>query len=543
MAKHIFSFAFLFVAFFASAQDMSTEVVVDRTIPTSLPEAAPLKNVQPTLVEHGSQTVSLPQSDFGLRADFTPFTDELTPEPFTGIAEPDGYKGYLWAGYQPLDNCAASAGYRFINTKRSKVGVSVDFNNDGYTDRISGNDVKDISLGAKVFASHSLKNGLNITGLYAGSYNWLTTPGKYDLILSTPQEPKFKQGIAQHYADVKIKNSTEKLSYSLSADYRYSGLRERVNDKNEPPSEGVWHIDGDVRTVKKGFGFAMAVAADIVNSDYSNYTMLTFDPSLLYKKGNLTLDLGLRLNVDFGLDEFPSQRPVHVAPRVKALWRVAPSVAVYGRVVGGEQLHTLYNIMKYSPFAIVEQGCLPTYTPVDCRLGVRVGNFAGVEADVFVGYTATTQYLPFADINEYAFYRLSTDKVNGMHVGIKLEYTLSDRLEAEAEFILGPHAMTTEEYFDRASRSMSLAAAWTPNDNLKLEASWKVRGGRHYLTCNDARVGMGAVSDLDLAASYQISPALAAFVKLENLLNKRPLLLPGLAKPGFQGLVGLDFRF
>lgn len=535
----IFMLALLCPAFFASAQDMSTEVVVDRTIPTSLPEAAPLKNVQPTLVEQDAQVVSLPQSDFGLRADFTPVTSSLLPAPFTGIDEPTKYKGFVWLGYLPVYNLGAAAGYRLVDTRHTKLGIAADFIGNSYSNRFSDSKVDQNTFKGKLYGSHSLKNGLTFTALYDGGATWLHTPGRFNLMMSEPQEILYEQRISQHYAALKMKNTTERLFYSVSADYRCIGLKNQVSGLFLVPNEGIWHVDGELRTLKKGFGFGMGASADFVNicNSYS-YTFITLDPSLLYKKGNLTLDLGLRLNLIFGSNEFP----LHVAPRAKALWRLAPMVAVYGRALGGKSLNTFYNVMRYSPFALVDDANQLTQTNIDFRVGVRIGNFAGVSADIFAGYVNAESFLPAADENNYAFYRLSPQNVSGMHVGMKIEYTLSDRLETDAEFILGPNDVESFTYFDQASRTMRLTATWKPVDKLKIGASWNVRGGRHYASYK-GNTGMGAISDLDFNAAYNVAPNFSVFLKLDNLFDRRPLLLPGLAKPGFKGLVGLDFSF
>ena len=54
---------------------------------------------------------------------------------------------------------------------------------------------------------------------------------------------------------------------------------------------------------------------------------------------------------------------------------------------------------------------------------------------------------------------------------------------------------------------------------------------------------MGAISDLGLGATWKAGERVGMFLRLDNILNKRSLLLPGLSCQGFHGLLGVDFRF
>ena len=54
---------------------------------------------------------------------------------------------------------------------------------------------------------------------------------------------------------------------------------------------------------------------------------------------------------------------------------------------------------------------------------------------------------------------------------------------------------------------------------------------------------LGIISNLKAGALYRITPQWSAFLRGENLLNRKTLLIGGMPGQGITGLVGATYKF
>lgn len=95
---------------------------------------------------------------------------------------------------------------------------------------------------------------------------------------------------------------------------------------------------------------------------------------------------------------------------------------------------------------------------------------------------------------------------------------------------------------DRAGIIAALSARIRPVERLGIDASWNFRGKRAY-ALGPQLAGMRNISTVDLGAEYRIDERLSAFLRFENLLARRPEILPGLTSNGLHGLAGIVFKY
>ena len=123
--KYITSILLLQAVLAGTAQDLSTEITVDRTVVTELPVAAPLSSVFPSMPADNGNKFSVKPVQYTQWTEFQPAASTFNTPLFTGFTPAPGYRGYILGGYFPAYNAEAAAGYRFIDTKDSQLGASV----------------------------------------------------------------------------------------------------------------------------------------------------------------------------------------------------------------------------------------------------------------------------------------------------------------------------------------------------------------------------------------------------------------------------------
>ncbi|MDE6301081.1 MAG: hypothetical protein K2M19_05150, partial [Muribaculaceae bacterium] len=116
----------------ATAQDLSTEVVVDRTVTPVERIATRPGGLTPAIILPMAAPVDLrPQLYTDLSAitrafePFDPLGGSRTPVPST-------YRGYVSAAYGPLLTTDIRAGYRFLESESLKAGAALSFASESY---------------------------------------------------------------------------------------------------------------------------------------------------------------------------------------------------------------------------------------------------------------------------------------------------------------------------------------------------------------------------------------------------------------------------
>lgn len=535
--KYIIPAAVFVIAFNASAQDLSTEVVVDRTVETFLPDAKPLKDIFPGLLEAPQADMKLKMADYTLPSSFNPMVPTGIAPAYTGIAAPDTCRGYAWLGYFPTYNLGVAAGYRFVDKKDTRVGASLNF--DGYSYK---NSLDDITVGnnafkVNLFAEHWLNNGLKL-GAYADyASDWLKIPGA----LSHSES----QRINNMHVRLSASRNTGSLYYFGRFDFRYLGLGEIVNPSHNKANNKHVMLDGGFA---KHLSDKFSLGADIegnVLACYDNMALGAFTPKVIFHGADYELSVGMRLDLALSA---PGNR-FHVAPHISGVWHASPRIALYGELTGGNRLQTLYNLYCYSPFAAVDAPFRPSYSPADCNIGVRAGAFGGFKFDIFAGWTkANNVLMPATALNPtYTSLFFASTDLSGVHAGIAVAYSYSSVADFGIRFCAGPEgvASTDGQYFDRAKYTMGIKTALHPSKNWTVDLRYDLRGGRRYACYNpdETLYDIGSVSDFGLGATWKAGHRISVFLRLDNIFGKRALLLPGLYMQGFHGLAGVDFRF
>lgn len=512
---------------FAAAQDMSTEVVVDRTVDTSLPAASPLKSVTPAMLPAPAPDFSLPGADYSEYADYKPLVDYSRPPVYTGLAEPDTLPGYVWAGYFPAYNAAAQAGYRIVNTAATQAGASVGFEGYTYKDKFSDHTVRSNLLRASLYGSHVFWNGYVLSADADFAHN----PTKLPFAIRTMNYGNAGATLARYTSGVR-----------MDAWLRYGFINSNFYDESshshisqQLTSFGVNVLSRLDSLLWGGADFG-AKYLDGPDSEW----LVTLTPRLAYRKDNVEFNIGVRMDLGISVPG----NGFHVAPDVSARWNIAPVAGLYLRATGGSRLNPVTRLYAYSPFAVQESAFAPSHSPYNVKAGVRLGDFGGFSADIFAGYARINDMLlPAYTGSTYACVQ---SDVKGWILGAEFKYTHNRLLDASLRLYTGPENIADDSlpYFDRPKFALDACA------DLRISPVWSaglrytLRTGRRYLDMVSTRnQSLGDACELELHGSWKLRRNLSLFASIDNLLNSRPQIIPGLAGPGVRGLVGLDFRF
>ena len=149
--------------------------------------------------------------------------------------------------------------------------------------------------------------------------------------------------------------------------------------------------------------------------------------------------------------------------------------------------------------------------------------------------------------------------LRAMKAGATARWSYRKLLVAEASFstVFGNEEKRTWiEWRDRARHVASAAVTVNPIDRLSVNISYELRMKRSMpVACIYAPDGPASdtdapqcfnlrnISNLNVGATYRITPALTAFANFDNLLNRRTYLMPLVPARGFSGLFGIGYKF
>ena len=581
----------------ASAQDISTEVVVDRTIVPVQRAATRPQTVSPQLLVPQAGRPGLDFTEYDSRSEFDPAIPVLHPAVHTALSPLSPYRGYAALGYYPAYNLGASAGYRFIAGPRTSLGASLQFDGNSYHNPLfSGADGKStsvrnntVSAAADFSQRIGEKSRLDVDAAY--------THGARRL----PDEANPENTEHLNIAGLNARwwSSAGSVSYNVRAAYSYFGY---AGERLYPTGEGVeiglegasehrfrigagaiapldrhrhsWiglEIEGDI--LHRGDGLRQHIDAAgsdprplefilLDNPRYTTSAIIGATPYFGLNYANVNARVGLDVDISAGT----TGKVVHVAPDIMLDWNPSKQLAVYATFTGGESFNTLRGLYEDNPFAPAAFSFANSYAPVKARAGINVGPFYGATAEIYGGYE-NVRDMPMPALVDGATVGYNTPRrftlgryaaympvdISGWYAGVRLGYSWRDLLKVGAGVEVLPHsyASATTANPDRAAYVATASLVVRPLERLTIDLGYELRAGRRYYGLARTPVGnighsevrMRNVSMLDAGARYAVTPAFTVFATLENLLCRQVELFPLLPSQRMHGLVGVELKF
>lgn len=564
----------------ASAKDLKTEITVDRTVVPVEKEAFRLGSLNPQLMSSQVKQRRLTLADYTTPATLTRTLSTLDPAAYADTFALSPYKGYAAIGYFPVFNLGASAGYRFIDTSRTKLGAWLQY--DGYSYKESGANASKgtfnnntVTIGARFDQRVGEKSRLGV-GL---SYTHAAL-GMPDDFYNNSQNANIFD------ADLSWWSRTGLIGYHAKLAYSYFGYGKDVllsgpDVLPDIDSKGA----GENRiTFNAGIGYfgssaaprgGIEISADFIGRnngyeqigvqtapdryepriapiDAKTLGVISLTPYYAFNSGSIHGRIGAKIELSSGGEG----KKIHIAPAVMLDWNVASQFAIYAQVDGGERLNSLRSLFDYCPYMNAAWQYQRSHVPVTFDLGMNIGPFAGFSARIFGGYAVANDWLMpqltyfQTKMGEQAVAMSSFGKydMKGWHAGVGLSYDWRSVVKADVSAEAAPQKTDRGYYLwrDRAKYVIKAGIEVRPISQLKIGVGYELRdkrcnylyNGEEYLAIN-----LKSVSNLSLNASYALNDAFTIFARGENLLNHRYNLVTDIEAQGIKGLVGVTYKF
>ncbi|MDE5554432.1 MAG: hypothetical protein K2J10_04535 [Muribaculaceae bacterium] len=559
----------------ASAKDLKTEITVDRTIVPVEREATRLGSLTPQLLSSPVTMRRLSLADYTDPAAITRSASTLNPAAYADTFALSPYRGYASLGYFPVFNLGASAGYKFIDNSRTRLGAWLQY--DGYSYKPYDEKVSDgkytnnaITVGASL--AQRVGSQSSVGARIGYTYGSVGLPSNFE---------NNSQNANIFDADLSWWSRTRLIGYRLIAGFSHFGYgKDNYFDKTifsdipnraltvKAASENRFNFNGGLAF----FGSSVSprggidVSADFVSRKNGieltpeNYQpisdgtlgIMSLTPYFTFHNGRMHGRVGVKVDLSVGGEG----KKFHVAPDVMLDWNVTNQFAIYAKISGGEHLNTLRSLYDYCPFVGGVWQYQRSNVPVTADLGFNIGPFTGFSAKIFGGYAKANNWLmpqfsllgmtssstsgPIIEQTNYGAYNLE-----GWHAGVGLSYDWRSKVKAELTAETASNDTEKAYYLwrDRAKYVINASVEVRPISALKIGVGYELRTDRHNYMNGVTPIELKSLSNLTLGASYEISNQLTVFARGENLLNRHYNLVTDIQAQGLKGLLGLSYKF
>ncbi|MGM9872456.1 MAG: hypothetical protein ACI30X_03270 [Muribaculaceae bacterium] len=514
----------------AYAQDITTEVVVDRTAaPVERAATRPTRLV-PSVTLPAVEPVQLSTANYSL---LSPIERSFTIlQPPAGVATPvaSPYRGYVTAAYGPSYNLSVIAGYRALATDNATLDVHADF--DGFSHCDPNYDARQIYNAFAIGADYALR---------VNDYSRLNASVGYSLS-SSAHMTRHSQSRNVGHLDLGWSSSVEGLDYEawflgefnassdvefkVPGDYHYDGLKQQrfaIGGKATLPFDET-------------YGFGVALRGDFIHSSVdknlgksSTPGIFSVRPFVELSTDDITATAGL--NFDF----FTSvNAKMYLSPQVEITWRPDEIIALSAKATGGTGFNTIDDVLDICPLA----GFIMPYDryrlPFDIEGSFVAGPVSGVAITVSGGY-AKAENLVTAGIGDL----MSLSNVKGWHGKVAAEY--SHRLWGINTSIAFAQSGDGKGYYqwrDGARMVFTAGGHIIPVEGLKVALDYQFRDRRHV-----AQYNLGCVSNLSLRGDYTFNDRIDFFALGDNILSRRYQMTGGIFSQGIVVMVGANYKF
>lgn len=294
--------------------------------------------------------------------------------------------------------------------------------------------------------------------------------------------------------------------------------------------------------------------------DRRNYGIITLKPAYRFAGETLTIRAGADIAISYdAMGTAPGEKfgSLHAAPNAEIAYRSPGGIGVTLSATGGVAPSTLLLREQFDRYQMPRLlSTQPVFTPLDARLALNAGPFAGFDASVALRYVAAKNVPLGGWYQAYlgSFFRthglpgpLYTDpysqsaSLHGLSVDLALGYCYGTMVEVKFDGSYTPQKGKRGIFngFDRPRWVLAASAAVRPVKKLKIEVGYDYRGVRHCYALTTGARGpeltgrrLADITDLNARITYSVLSNLDIYCSGANLLNCRPDFLPGLQTEG-----------
>lgn len=544
-------------------------------------------SVDPSISLPPQKATALPYSTAAVDVAIPSSISTLEPAPFADTIYTSPYRGYAAIGFMPRFNLGASAGYKFLDTDRTRLNGWVQYNASAYRGNVNNTD-----LPSHIIRRNTATVGVNLHQA-AGKESFLDFGADYTFA-------RFNNRLYNRWANQNINRfnisglwymTHGKMSYGLGAAFSrfaptnswgYSCISGDLTSSVQPPAAHLAEPSRESRYDFAGFinaglsaNSSLSLNLQFTNQAFSHnstpyiglpavvghlatpdHSTLRIAPAYRIQKGAIDLNLGLNLDLTFN-----QGKTFHIAPNIQATWSPGNIVKVYLKANGGQHLNTLSSLYERAPYALPFSAWRNSQVALDAEVGVTVGSWKGFFAELSLGYARANDWLmAISTTDQPANFATSFTPIDmigyKLHAAIGYNYRNIASLKASVD--LAPQDFDRGYYLwaDRAKMVADINLTLHPIKNLDITLGWEYRSKRAqaYLSQLNPSTGntplyvselrsLGSVSNLKVGALYRITDRWSVFLTGENLLGHSYYLIGDIQGQGRTGLAGVTYKF
>ena len=467
----------------------------------------------------------------------------FTPiQPFARTIEAEQpQRGFLRTGYGNRSNTDVLASYLWDITDRDRMDVVGSFyGHDGKIPMgITDNKWNSRFFRADASAAYShrfealtLKMGCNFASQV---FNYMNN----GMEKTATDHQHFTMGGG--YIGVESHNPLSRFSYAAQAGF------DAFSRKNSTPGimdgrEMKIHLQGyTTMKLDKGHMARIDFSMDnmIYNNNADNFTLFKIKPSYTFGDDDITLRAGINLDAQ---TSFGSR--LKVSPDICFQYTFASSYVFFANISGGTTLNDYTRLNQSTPYWDYQSQPVTTYSPLDASTGLKASPVAGVHFSIYGGYRIVDDELfacPLDNDASLVYSNLYQWDAKVAYVGASAQYSLCDvfGFNLSGKYNHWDVDDEVQEYMVyKPKLEVNASVSAQPLNHLNLTLAYdyisrfKVYGVRAK-----------AVSDLSLAAHYDIMKSLKVFVNARNLLNQKYMLEGAYPVQGISVLGGISVSF
>lgn len=521
----------------AVAQDIATEVVVERTVQPEERAATRPQQLIPQLVLPAATPVTLSPVTYTALSPLQRSYTRLQPLPGAAVPEESPWRGYVSAAYGPAYNLGIAAGYRVLSTATHQLDIHLDFDGFSYKPGAAGYEKYSYN-GGTVGGDYSLHLGQASTLRASLAYAFAADASMYH----------HSQSRNAARLDVGWESELQGLEYNawlhtdLSAygDVKFRTVPEETELRGLKSTRLA--LGGTaVLPLGEDFGFGAAIRGDFNHTSADAAAGGSRSPGILALRPFVRLvNTAVTATAGVNFDYFcgPGAR-LYVSPQVEVAWTPAETLSLRAAATGGTGFNTVDDMTALSPFIAGIRDYDRYRLPWDVSAAVTVGPYAGFTATIEAGFAKAEGLLAPGRPGDADPLMRRTFK--GLHAGASLAY--SHRLfgvHVSGEIAQNDPAAGKGYYIWRDNARLVVKAGGhvEPLTGLRIAVDYEFRDRRAT-----PWQSLGCVSDLSARADYRITPTVGVFITGSNLLGRRYLTVPGIESQKTVALAGVSLRF
>ncbi|MDD3899940.1 MAG: TonB-dependent receptor [Dysgonamonadaceae bacterium] len=372
---------------------------------------------------------------------------------------------------------------------------------------------------------------------------------------------------------IELESTSDKwLQYKGYADYKNFSTKYGSTLVNEGIKGNQFNLGINLNKPIQDKGSALGINGELFNTfygktndpavvDYKNYSLVKVNPYIVFEGLNWRTLLGVNVML-----QQHDKLELRLTPNIELGLKITDHSSIFANLKGGYDNNTFLNIWNESRYITPTTVVKPSITYLDINGGIKIGELDGFRFDILGGYKRTDNehffildnfnelntldLLPQDMIRESlspAYAELTHSYLGGMiqsNIWAPLEISvhLKKNFYKTKNMTIDATEVANSQAYNMPGWESKLAATYNASNNLKFTLNYYYANDRwSYL--RGENVKMNNINDLNIGASYLITPKLSLNLKANNLLSQEYDIWYGYPAQGLNMMGGVTLKF